>query len=121
MIDLITFYGVRLPGGFIISAVHLTQEPLEDALGREAVAQTIVRGREFHITIRHGLDDRELSISLYHEVLEAATVAALSPPESVLDFNEGDFERVAHEIYASLGNATATTLSSMLQSFGFRG
>lgn len=45
------------------------------------------------------LDDRGLSINLYHEVLEAATVGAQSPPESVIDFNEGDFERVAQEMH----------------------
>lgn len=121
MIDLIAFHGVRLPGGFVISAIHLTQEPLEDALGRSAVAQTIVRGKEFHITFGYGLDDRELSISLYHEVLEAATVGAQSPPESVIDFNEGDFERVAQEMHTRLGEATPITLGSMLQSLGFRG
>jgi hypothetical protein len=94
---------------------------LTDALGREAVAQTVISGKEFHMTIRHGLDDRELSITLYHEVLEAATVAALEPPESVVDFNEGDFECVAHEMHTTLGTATAATLSGMLQSLGFRG
>jgi acyl-CoA reductase-like NAD-dependent aldehyde dehydrogenase len=35
-----------------------------------------------------------LSISLYHEVLEAATLAAVNPPATVLDFNEGDSERI---------------------------
>lgn len=103
MIDLGTFYGARLSGGFVISAIDLTQQPLEDALGRKAVAKTTVRGKEFHIALRHDLDDKELSLSLYHEVLEAATVAASSPPESVLPFNEGDFERVAHEMHGSLG------------------
>jgi hypothetical protein len=84
MIDLVTFYGVRLPGGFVISTIETTHEVLTDALGREAVAQTVIRGKEFHLTIRHGLDDRELSITLYHEVLEAATVAALDPLKASL-------------------------------------
>jgi hypothetical protein len=40
-----------------------------------------------------GQPDNELSITLCHEILEAATVASLRPPASVADFNEGRFER----------------------------
>jgi hypothetical protein len=51
------------------------------------------------------LDERELSISLYHEVLEAATVAGYSPPPTVLEFNEGRFEEAAQSAHARLGVA----------------
>jgi hypothetical protein len=61
-----------------------------------------------------------VSISLYHEILEAATVAAATPPASVATFNERDFERAAREAHAKLGPATAENLDRMLQSFGFR-
>jgi hypothetical protein len=66
-----------------------------DALGREAAAQTRVTGREFRLRIRPGLSDEELSVTLYHEILEAAAVARWPAPASVMEFNEGDFERAA--------------------------
>lgn len=66
-----------------------------DALEREAVPQTRIIDREFRLLIQAGLSERELSVSLYHEILEAATVGSWPPPESVLEFNEGDFERAA--------------------------
>jgi hypothetical protein len=65
------------------------------------------------------LDEHELSISLYHEVLEAATLAAEHPPASVLDFNEGDFERAAQDAHARRGVASPETLNQMLEEFGF--
>src|SRR5438309_10896005 len=92
MIDLASFTNLRLRTGFVIVTVELAQAPFRDALGREAVAQTRISGREFHLTLRSGLSEEELSVSLYHEVLEAATIASASPPTTVTEFNEGDFE-----------------------------
>ncbi|MGH7970701.1 MAG: hypothetical protein ACREIC_18395 [Limisphaerales bacterium] len=71
-----------------------------DPLGRPAAAQTLIRGSQFRIALREGMDEEETSISLYHEVLEAATVAAEDPPESVMEFNEGDFEESARSAHA---------------------
>jgi len=65
------------------------------------------------------MDDEELSVSLYHEVLEAATVAAENPPESVMEFNEGAFEESARSAHASYGIASPTSLNEMLEKFGF--
>ena len=119
MIDPTTFKNVRLRGGFVIAALQFTDSLMVDALGREAVAQTRVVGRTFQLTIRAGLTDRELSISLYHEVLEAATVGSWPPPASVLEFNEGDFERAAQAAHAEWGDATPENLNRMLQFYGF--
>ena len=69
--------------------------------------------------IRSGLSRRELSITLYHEVLEAATVASLHPPGSVMEFNEGDFERVARIMHTELGDVSPEKLNRMLQSHNF--
>ena len=59
-------------------------------------------------------------MTLYHEVLEAVSVASANPPESVLEFNEGDFEQAAQRMDEELGEATPEKLDAMLQSFGFR-
>lgn len=90
-----------------------------DSLAREAVAHTSIVGRKFHILIRADLSQRELSMSLYHEILEAAAVGSLHPPESVLNFNEGDFERAAQAAHAEFGEAAPERLNRMLQSYGF--
>lgn len=120
MIDPASFKNVRLRGGFVITDVQFTGAPMVDALEREAVAQTRIIGQKFHLLIRAGLSERELSISLYHEILEAATVASLHPPVSVMEFNEGDFERAAQTAHTEFGEATPETLNRMLQSYGFR-
>lgn len=119
MLDLDPFQRVRLRGGFVLAEVRLTAKPLLDPLDRAASAQTIIRGSRFHVFLRADLDERELSISLYHEVLEAATVAIERPPDAVLEFNEGDFEQAAQAAYARLGIASPKTLNQMLAEFGF--
>jgi hypothetical protein len=121
MIDPASFKNVRLPGGFVIAEVEFTDEPMVDALEREAVAQTRIVGRDFRLLIRAGLSQRELSLSLYHEILEAASVASLNPPASVLEFNEGDFERAAQSAHDTWGDATPENLNRLLHSYGFRG
>ena len=119
MIDPSSFKNVRLQGGFVIADLQFSDVPMLDALEREAVAQTRIIGREFRLLIQAGLSDRELSISLYHEILEAATVGSWPPPESVLEFNEGDFEQAAQAAHEKWGDATPENLNRMLQSYGF--
>lgn len=119
MIDPTSFKQLRLRGGCVIAGIQFTPEPMVDALGREAIAQTRILGRYFHLLIRTGLSDRELSISLYHEILEAASVASPHPPAGVLDFNEGDFEQAGRAAHDRLGDASAENLNLMLQSHGF--
>jgi hypothetical protein len=91
-----------------------------DALGREAIAQTRIVGREFVLLIRAGLSEEELSVTLYHEILEAAAVGSLNPPNDVMEFNEAAFERAAREAHARWGNASPTNLNLLLQIHGFR-
>jgi hypothetical protein len=121
MIHLESFENLPVRGAFRIVLLEIVEKPLVDSLGREAIARTAIIGREFHITIRTGLTDKELSITLYHEILEAMTVAADNPPESVRMFNEGDFERAAYRAHDELGEASPATIDRMLQSYGFRG
>jgi hypothetical protein len=119
VLDLVPFQNLGLRGGFTMVEVRLTAEPLLDPLDRVATAQTIIRGKRFHVLLHADLDERALSVSLYHEVLEAATVAADHPPEAVREFNEGAFERAAQAARGKLGAATPSTLNQMLVDFGF--
>lgn len=71
------------------------------------------------MTIRAGLADEELSVSIYHEVLEAATVASTDPPAAVRTFNEGHFERAAIDAHQQFGHASPESVDRMLQWYGF--
>jgi len=115
-----SFQGLRLRGGFIIVGLEFVVEPLVDAMGRPALAKTQIVGRELHLTVLSGLSDEEKSVTLYHEVLEAMTVASSNAPEPVQDFNEGDFERAAYEAHERFGPVSPKTIDRMLQFYGFR-
>ena len=119
MIDLTAFQNLRLHGGFTVVGVELAREPLVDALGREAVAQTRIVGNHLRLVIRPGLEERELSVTMYHEVLEAVTVASSHPPASVVDFNEAAFDGAAYAAHDRWGEASPENLNRMLQSYGF--
>ena len=121
MININQFKNLRLHGGFIIKDIGLTNEPIMDAIGREAIAQTSAVVREFRLLVRAGLSEEELSITLYHEILEAASVAIANPPASVMDFNEANFEQAAHAAHERWGNAAPASLNLLLQFHGFRG
>jgi len=54
MIDPVSFRNTRLPGGFVIEKIEFTQEPMVDALEREAIEQTRIVGRDFRLLIRAG-------------------------------------------------------------------
>jgi hypothetical protein len=119
VLDLTPFQNLRLRGGFELLQVRLVAQPLLDPIERAATAQTLIRGRHFQIFLRADLDQREISVSLYHEVLEAATVAADVPPKAVTEFNEGHFERAARDAFDRLGVASPETLNQLLAEFGF--
>jgi hypothetical protein len=114
------FKNARLSGGFVIAAIEFTDIPFVDAIGREAIAKTGIVGTTFDVMIRSGLDERELSVTVYHEILEAASVASLEPPEQLIDFIEEDFERSAYTMHDRFGEASPENLNRMLQLYGFR-
>ena len=121
VIDTRQFKNLRLHGGFIIKDIELTNAPIVDPIGREAIAQTSAIAREFRLLIRAGLSEKELSITLYHEILEAASIAVADPPRGVIDFNEADFEQAARAAHERRGNASPANLNLLLQFHGFRG
>lgn len=90
-----------------------------DAIGREAIARTSIIGRRFSITMRSGIPDEEASVSIYHEILEAMTVASIDPPAMVRNFNEGDFERAAYRTHREFGEVSRENLDRMLQFYRF--
>lgn len=71
------------------------------------------------ITMSDGLSSEEVSITLYHEILEAATVSRTNPPASVQVLNEAGFEEIARRFHGKLGPATIESLSEMLRELGF--
>lgn len=117
--DLTQFDYLELLGGFLVLSVKASEEPMIDAIGREALASTSIIGREFEITLSSGLTGEELSVTLYHEVLEAAAVASDDPPESLVEFNEADFDAAAYAAHAKFGPASPATLNHMLRFHGF--
>jgi hypothetical protein len=119
MIDFRSFENIPLRGGFIVLRIEPAAGALRDALGREAIARTRIVGRTFEITMTSDLTEEEQSVTLYHEILEAAAVAAPNPPSAVIDFNEGDFERAAHLAHKEFGVASVENLNRMLKSYGF--
>jgi hypothetical protein len=121
VIDIKQFKNLRLQGGFIITDIELTDIPIVDAIGREAIAQTQTIAGRFRLFIRSGLSEEELSVTLYHEILEAASVVTADPPAGVMDFNEADFERAAHDAHERWENASPANLDLLLQFHGFRG
>jgi hypothetical protein len=113
------FVGRQVRGGFIIVRLEIGTAPLIDALGREAIARTQIVGRQFSITVRAGLSEEEFSVTIYHEILEAATVAASDAPASVRNYNEGDFESAAYKAHEQFGEVSPENVDRMLQFHGF--
>jgi hypothetical protein len=121
VVDLKQFKNFQLHGGFVIKDIELTDDRIVDAIGREAIAQTSAIVREFRLLIRSRLSEEELSITLYHEILEAASVATTIPPADVIDFNEAGFEKAARNAHKRWGNASPANLNLLLQFHGFQG
>ena len=109
-----------LRGGFLLLEISLREEPMFDAIGRPALAKTSIVGTNLKIELAASTSDpRQISISIYHEVLEAVAVAALSPPAAVCELNEAGFEAAALSAHERFGMATPDSLNQMLADFGF--
>ena len=114
------FQFLPLRGGFLLVRVVMTDVPMTDALGRTALARTTITGHNLEIELASfSANAAEFSISLYHEVLEAAAVAALDPPPAVCELNEAGFEAAARDCHQRLGPASPDSLNQMLAEFGF--
>ena len=119
MLELGQFQNLQLRGGFLLREVRLTATPLLDPIERSATAQTTITGSSFRILLRADWDEQELSISLYHEILEAATLGATDAPKQVAELNEADFETAARAAHPQYAIATPASLNEMLAEYGF--
>ena len=118
--NLADFQNVSLRGGFLLLGVTVADEPMVDAMGRLALAKTSIIGSTMEIALGCAMPDPvEISISSYHEVLEAATIAAAEPQKSVWELNEAGFETAAQDCHRRLGMASPDNLNQMLEEFGF--
>jgi len=117
--ELRTFRNKKLHGGFAIDSVVITEKLDRDTLGRLALAYTRTSAGRMTITLLGGMSEEEVSVSLYHEVLEAATVPSEHPPPIVMELNEAGFEDLARRFHARFGAATIESLNRMLQELGF--
>lgn len=119
MVDFEAFSALRLRGGVILVRVALARAQMVDAIGRPALARTVIVGPRLYIQLSETMSDEEISVSLYHEVLEGAMMAAERAPSPIEDFNEADFEAAAWRMHHRFGPATPETLNRMLEKFGF--
>ncbi|HEX4450801.1 MAG TPA: hypothetical protein VH143_08035 [Kofleriaceae bacterium] len=74
-------------------------------------------GKEMSIVLQSGMSAQETSISMYHEVLEAASVRTLNP--SFAEYGEAEYEAAAVAAHAQYGYATIDNSNIMLKNSGF--
>jgi hypothetical protein len=118
-VNLTAFDNLEFPSGHFIESIRLVEAKMLDPIGRPALAKSIIEGKRIRIEISDQLDSREVAVSIYHEVLEALTVAVDTPPQSVLELNEAGFEKEAHEAYAIYDSPTPERVLSWIKSKGF--
>ena len=116
--NLRAFDGLELPGNFLVQGIHFSPAELIDPLGRPALAKSVIQGKSIAIFLT-SQSEEEQSISIYHEMLEALTVAFDTPPEPVMLMNEADFEQAGRDAHRKFGLASPTTVVSFLKAYGF--
>lgn len=109
------FGNISLRRDYLLVSVPFAADSLGDAIGRPAQARTLISGRHLKIELTGNLPPEEVSISIYHEILEAMTVAVDDPPAKVMEMNEADFESAAQAAHQNLGAAAADNLPRFLE------
>lgn len=117
--DLEQFIDLKLPQGFRLLGVEEAEAPMLDAIGRPALARAVIENGTIAIYLSADQKPDEMSVSIYHEILEAMTVGVLSPPGEVCDLNEAGFEQAAREAHQRHGLANSTSVLKFLREFGF--
>jgi hypothetical protein len=118
-VNFVDFENLEFPSGHFIESIRLVEAKMLDPIGRPALAKSIIEGKRIRIEISDQLDSREIAVSIYHEVLEALTVAVDAPPQSVMELNEAGFEKEACEAYDVFGSPTPEIVLSWIKSKGF--
>ena len=117
--DLEQFNDLQLPQGFRLLGVEIAEAPMLDAIGRPALARAVIENSTISIYLAVDQSPAEISVSIYHEVLEAMTVGVQSPPAEVCDLNEAGLEQAAREAYRRHGLANPASVLTFLREFGF--
>ena len=117
--DLEQFSDLKLPHGFRLLGVEVADTPMLDAIGRPALARAVIESGTISIYLTVDQTPDEVSVSIYHEVLEAMTVGVPSPPAEVCDLNEAGFEQAAKDANRRHGLANAASVLIFLREFGF--
>jgi len=117
--NLAPFKGLRLPNGFTLLKIELAASPMSDAIGRPALAKAVIAGDTISVDLVADQTSDELSVSIYHELLEAMTVGVPSPPRTVCDLNEAGFEKAAQDAHRRHGLANPHNVLNFLHEFGF--
>jgi hypothetical protein len=113
------FANLNFPSGHFIFEIVGVEGKMLDPIGRPALAKAIIEGKRITIQISSDLDEREVGISIYHEVLESLAVALDEPPESVMELNESGFEKLAQEAYLQYGYPTPEIMLSWIKKWDF--
>ncbi|MGA0111150.1 MAG: hypothetical protein ACO3PN_03490 [Chthoniobacterales bacterium] len=117
--DLARFKNLKLPQGFILLGIQLVTDPMRDAIGRPALARAVIEGNTVSIELAAAQTPDELSVSIYHELLEAMSVGVQSAPRAVWDLNEAGFEQAAQDAHRFHGLANPRNVLTFLSEFGF--
>ena len=121
MFSVSRFQGAPLCAGFAIFSVEIAEGPLLDLLGKPALGRTVINGRKLSITLSGSLSEAEASVTLYHEVLEALTVAVPAAPESVRLLTESGFEGAALFLSRTLRSGVPRESCRHVAIYGFLG
>ena len=93
--------------------------PFAPLLWSGLLAGLIATGVDMKIEIAPGLSPEEQSITIYHEVIEVASLQAKQPPPTVLDLSEQEIDLLAKMAHEQYGLATVETLNHLLRDLGF--
>jgi hypothetical protein len=109
-----------LRGGFSIESISVAEGKL--GLRGISLGQTTIepiKSGKMTIQIAPGQSPDEQSVTIYHEVLEAAGLDAKKPPAVLLDLSEEDFDLLAYMAHEQFGPATVENLNMRLDALGF--
>ena len=119
-----SFRDAKLPGGVSIESVEVSETPLTDVSGGLAYGGTSmnVGTGAMEIRLSPGLTATEQSVTLYHEVLEAASMQADyrgTLPVFLADLSEAELDMLAQIAHEQFGPASVETLTQFLHAVGF--
>ena len=117
--DLGQFSNLQLSQGFRLVGIEIVEGPMLDAIGRPALAKAVIESNTIRIYLAAGQTPGEMSVSIYHEVLEAMTIGVPVPPPRVFNLTEAGFEQAAQDAYQRHGLANKVSVINFIHELGF--